>query len=127
MALSSYGESNTIKFILTAVAATRATTWFVGLHVGSAGPAGSTNEIVGNGYARQSQTFTVVFNVGTGVSALTFGPCTGTAWGTVTDFSLWDAATAGNCLWVGTVGTPVAYAVGDSATIAGSSLSFTLS
>lgn len=127
MAVSTYGENLLLKFLLTTQAATRPTAWYVGLHTGSAGAAGATNEIsTSSGYARQAQTFTLAGNVATGVANLTFGPDVTTAWGTVTDFSLWDAPTGGNCLWVGTVGSPVVYAVGDSATLAGSALTFTL-
>lgn len=127
MALSTYGENLLEKWLLTAGAATRPTAWFVALHTGSAGAAGAANEIgTGSGYARQPQTFTVTNNVATGVSNLTFGPDATTAWGTVTDFSLWDSVTGGNCLWVGTVAAPVTYAVGDSATLASNALTFTL-
>ena len=128
MALSLAGENLSVRWLLTAVAAIRPAAWFVGLHAGASGTAGATNEIsVANGYARQPQTFTVTGNVATGVAALTFGPDTTAAWGTVTDFSLWDAATGGNCIWVGTVGSPVTYAVGDSATVAAAALTFSLS
>lgn len=127
MALSSFAENLVQKMLLTALVAPRPAAWYVGLHTGTAGTSGSTNEIsTAAGYSRQAQSFTVTGNVASGVGALTFGPCVTSPWGTVTDFSLWDSPTGGNCLWVGTVGTPVTYAVADSATIAGGALSFTM-
>jgi hypothetical protein len=171
MAMATSGQNRVQTWLLSTTAVTRPIAWWVGLHVGAAGVNGASNEISGNGYQRQPQTFTVSGNVATGVSNLTFGPDTSGAWGTVTDFSLWDAppaavvtgtgitagttitalgtgtggtgkytvsvsqtassttvtAAAGACIWVGTVTASVAYSVGDSATIAGSALTFTLS
>jgi hypothetical protein len=196
MAMATSGQNRVQTWLLSTTAVTRPIAWCVGLHVGAAGVNGASNEISGNGYQRQPQTFTVSGNVATGVSNLTFGPDTSGAWGTVTDFSLWDAppaavvtgsiatttltvtavtsgflgvghvisgtgitagttitalgtgtggtgtytvsvsqtassttvtAAAGACIWVGTVTASVAYSVGDSATIAGSALTFTLS
>lgn len=126
MAMSTSGEALVLDWLLTTSAATRPTTWYLALHTGAAGANGASNEIVGNGYARQSQTFTRASNVATGVSLLTFGPDTTANWGTVTDYSLWTAVTGGTCLWVGVFGASVAFSVGDSATVAGSGLTFTL-
>lgn len=126
MAMSTSGEALVMDWLLTANAATRPTTWFVALHTGAAGANGASNEIVGNGYSRQAQTFTRSGNVATGVSNLTFGADVTAGWGNVTDFSLWTTVTGGTCLWVGTFGSSVTFAVGDSATVAGAALTFTL-
>jgi len=125
--LTATAENRALNWLLTTSSPTRPTTWFVALHVGSSGSAGATNELSGNGYARQAITaFTVTGNVATNPAILTFGPDTTTNWGTVTDATVWDSITAGTCLFVGTVTTPVAYAVGDTATLAVAALSFTL-
>lgn len=126
MAASTSGQNLLMTWLLTANAATRPTAWYLALHTGASGANGASNEIVGNGYGRQSETFTVSANVGTAVSNLTFGPNTTTNWGTVTDFSLWTAISSGTCLWVGTFSASVAFSVGDSATVAASGLTFTL-
>lgn len=124
MTMSPYGETLILTALLTTTAITRPSGWFVGLHTGPTGAAGATNEIVAHGYARQPQSFTVAGNVATGVANLIFGPDSSVDWGTVTDFSVWDAATGGNCLWTGSVAASVAFAVGDSATIAAAALTF---
>jgi hypothetical protein len=126
MAMSTSGQNLVMTWLLTTSAATRPTTWALALHTGASGANGASNEIVGNGYSRQSETFTVSGNVGTAVTNLTFGPDVTTGWGSVTDFSLWTATGGGTCLWVGTFGASVTFAVGDSATVAASGLTFTL-
>lgn len=126
MALSPLGENTTLSWLLTTGTPTRPTAWFIALHAGANGGSGAANEIpTASGYGRQGQTFSLAGNVATGVANLTFGPAT-VAWGSVTDFSLWTAATAGTCLWAGTLTAPITYAVGDSATLAGSATTFTL-
>lgn len=129
MAASTTGENLLMTFLFTTTALSgglaRPTTWYVGLHTGAPGANGTTNEISGLGYARQAETFTVTGNVATGVSALTYGPDTTTDWGSVSGFSVWDSLTGGRCFWVGTL-TGVSYAVGDSATVAGAAITFTL-
>ena len=112
------GEALALDYMFDATAVTRPTTWYIALHTGANGGAGATNEIVGNGYARQSVTFTRSSNVMSNSTACTFGPNTGTAWGTVTDITIWDSLTSGRCLAQGTATSSVTYAVGDSATIA---------
>lgn len=125
MALSVYAENLVQTLLLTTSVGVRPTAWYVGLHSGTAGTTGATNELsVTAGYARQPQTFNITGNIATGVVGLSFGPCVTTPWGTVTDFSLWDAPVGGNCLWVGTVGIPVAYTIADTAIIAAGALTF---
>lgn len=105
--LSDFGENLVQNFRLNAVAATRPTTWFVGLHTGDPGETGATNEVstAGTGYARQAVTFGasaggIVANTG----LVLFGPAV-TAWGTITHVSIWDAVTVGNCLDKGPLST----------------------
>ena len=51
-------------------------------------------------------------------SAIVFGPCTGTNWGSITHFAICDSATygAGNMLVYGPVATPRTIEVGDTFT-----------
>jgi hypothetical protein len=126
MAMATSGQALVLDWLLTTSAATRPTAWYVSLHTGAAGANLASNEIVGNGYARQAETFTRASNVCTAVSNLTFGPDTTANWGSATDFGLWTAASGGTPLWGGTFASAVSFAVGDSATIAGSALTFTL-
>lgn len=112
------GEALALDYMFNASAVTRPTTWFLALHAGANGGAGASNELAGNGYARQAVTFTRAGNVISNSTAVTFGPNTTTAWGSVTDITVWDTVTAGRCLAQGTAAAAVTYAVGDSATLA---------
>lgn len=123
--LTLVGVQRTLDWLFTTGAPTRPATWFVALHVGANGGAGAANEIVGLGYARQAVTFTRSGQVMSNTAILTFGPDITTNWGSVTDISVWDSVTAGVCLAQGTDTAPVAYVVGDSATIAAGALTIT--
>ena len=71
---------------------------YVALHDGDPTDAGTSNEISGNGYSRQSVTFGAPTDgSGTNNGAVTF-TASGGNWGTITYFSIWDASTSGNCL-----------------------------
>ena len=73
-------------------------TFYISLHTGDPGEVGSANELAAaNGYARQSDTFTVTGSQAANDSALSFGPATADQ-GTITHFAIWDAVTAGNCI-----------------------------
>lgn len=120
--LSNYAEVLTLNFLMNTAAVTRPTAWFVGLHTGDPGETGANNEIgTGVGYSRQSATFGSAATAGdtlgttttSNTGALTFGPCTTTAWGTVSYISVWTAATGGNALWVGALTNSTSIAVND--------------
>jgi hypothetical protein len=57
---------------------------------------------------------------------LLFGPCVTSAWGMVTDVTLWNAQSGGACYAEGQVDSPVTYLVGEAAIIAVGSLTLTL-
>ena len=116
--LTATGQGMLLDWMFDTSSVTRPTTWFVALHVGANGGDGSTNELSGNGYARQSVTFSRSGNTVTNTAVLTFGPNTTTNWGTVTDITIWTASSGGTCLAQGTATASVTYSVGDSATIA---------
>ena len=59
------------------------------------------------------------------LNALTFPQASG-SWGTVTHFTLWDAATVGNMLAHGTLGTPQAIVSGNTPEFAAGDLDVTL-
>lgn len=124
--LTLIGEQRCEDFLFTTTSPTRPTTWFAALHVGANGGAGAANELVGNGYARQPVAFSRTGNVLSNTLLLTFGPDTTANWGTVTDITIWDSLTAGVCLAQGTANSSVAYAIGDSATIATAAFTITL-
>lgn len=66
------------------------------------------------GYVRQAVTFhEAATGAATNDGVVTFGPCSGTGWGTVASFALFDAATEGTMLCYGALSSPVAIAVAD--------------
>jgi hypothetical protein len=128
-ALSDWAENALIAWLLdNAAAATRPTAWYVSLHTGSPGETGASNELSGNGYARQEVTggFTISTNTATNGGLLTFGPNTSSNWGTVSHVGVWDAVSAGNCLVKGALTASKAATVGDSITIAAGELDIDL-
>jgi hypothetical protein len=110
---------------MTASAQTRPTAWFVALGTGSS-DTGLTGEPSGNGYARQSASWTVVNDLAENSALLTFGPCTTSAWGTMTHCAVFDAVTGGNLLWHGAMSAGVAIAVADSLTFAAGAFDLTM-
>jgi hypothetical protein len=123
--LTDFAENLLLKWHLTTDSATRPTTWFLAVGTGNTDIT-LTGEPSGNGYSRQSVTFTVTADTATNSAAITFGPNTGTNWGTMASVAVFDASTSGNCLWAGALTDSRAIAVGDSLTIAGGALSLTL-
>ena len=122
-ALTNYAESQVIKWLMTNGAVTRPTAWYVALHTADPGEVGSTGELSGNGYARQSATFTEDTNGLVDNDAdITFGPNTGSNWGLVSHVSVWDALTTGNCLFKGALSSSVTINVTDSLKIAAGAL-----
>jgi hypothetical protein len=114
-ALTNYAESQVIKWLMTTASVTRPTTWFVALHTADPTETGAVAELSGNGYARQSAAFTEDTNGLVDNDAdITFGPNTGSNWGSVTHVSIWDTVTAGNCLFKGALSSPVTINVNDS-------------
>ena len=117
--LSSAGEA--------AILAPLTATAYVSLHTADPADTGAS-EISGNAYARQGP---VVFanaganpTVASNSAIVTFPAATG-AWGTVTHFGVWSAATAGTFRGSGAVTTPKAVNTGDTARFAANALTIT--
>lgn len=125
-ALTNGSANLVLNFLMTANAVTRPTTLYVAVGTGSSA-SGLSGEPSGNGYSRQIAAFTVSGTSSTNSATITFGPCTGSAWGTLSDVAIFDAATAGNCIWRGPLAASKTVAVGDSLQIAASGLSVSLS
>lgn len=123
---STYGKSFVAKTVFTAEAVTRPTAWYIGVGTGHTS-SGLTGEPSGNGYSRQQVVFTESGGVATLDGAESFGPCSGTTWGTIASAAIFDAATAGNCLAVGALTASRVIEVGDSLTVASAALTFTVS
>ena len=117
--LSSAGES--------AVLTPLTTNAYVSLHTADPGNTGA-NEISGSGYARYGPvTFANAGNnptVASNTAILTFSAATA-AWGKISYFGIWDAATAGNFLGSGALTTPKPVNSGDTARFAAGALTIT--
>lgn len=109
MPLSSAGESNVLASLLAAR--------FVSLHIGAPGDTG-VSEVAGGAYARQGP---VSFaNAGTNPTvasntAVVQYPTATAAWGNITHFGIWSAASAGTFLAWATVTTPKSIDIDDIA------------
>lgn len=126
-AFSNFAENLVLDWIFTNGAATRPTAWHVALHTADPTEVGNVGELSGNGYTRQAVTLEAAASGATqNTGTLTFGPNTGSNWGSVSHLSIWDAATTGNCLAYGALSSPVTINVGDSLTIATGALDITL-
>ena len=100
---------------------------YVSLHTADPGNTG-TSEVTGGAYTRMPATFAQISGPNPTVDAntgiVTF-PAATAAWGTITHFGLWDAATAGNNRGSGALTTPKAVNNGDTARFAANALTIT--
>lgn len=122
---SDYLESAILNHVLRNTAYTSPTTVYVGLYTVAPSDTGGGTEVSGNGYARVA----VTFSAPSGTSPTTcnnqdvlFAANTGSDWGTVVAFGIFDASSAGNLLYWNTLTASKAIAVGDQAHFAASSL-----
>lgn len=97
---SDYLENKVLAHVFGGSAYTAPATIYVGLFTADPGESGSSNEVSGNGYLRQSMAFTVSTNTATNTANVEFPTATG-SWGTITHTALYDASTSGNMLAVG--------------------------
>ena len=100
---SDYLEQALLNVTLRATAYTAPAKIQIALHSADPTDDGSVGEVSGNGYTRKEIAFSAPTSDGTGYKCVnsadvTFGDPTGT-WGTITHLSLWDADTAGHCLY----------------------------
>ena len=119
MSISNYGELallNTLRGVSYSSAGT-----YVKLHTGDAGEDGTSNAAANT--SRQSVTFSAASS---GAIASSNTPTWTNVPNTETysHWSLWDASTAGNCLWTGALSSSASVVAGDTFQI--TSLSLTL-
>lgn len=127
-ALSNYADAALSSWLMTTNSVTRPTTWYIALHTANPTGTGTVGELgSGIGYARQAATFTTANGVTTNSALVTFGPDTGTNWGTISYISVWDSLTGGNCLWQGALTNSTTINVGDKIEAPANGLTFTIS
>jgi hypothetical protein len=96
---STYLRGIVYNAVLKATAFTGPATMYMSLHTAAPGLTGA-NEVTGNAYARTAIAFGApAGGSGSNSGAVTFPAPTPAAWGTVTHFGIWDAATLGNLLY----------------------------
>ena len=124
MSFTDYLEDALLKHVFTNTSYTSPTTVYVELHTSADTDASAGTELSGNGYARQSASFSVSGTNPTEAAttaAIEFGPNTTSDWGTVSYAAVYDASSGGNRLaWAQltdpadfSTALPKAIAVGD--------------
>ncbi|MGA0599024.1 phage tail fiber protein [Enterovirga sp. CN4-39] len=99
MSASNYAENKLVDHLLGTTTFTKPTAVYLGLFTADPGEGATGPEVAGLGYARQAAQFSAA-NAGTArnTSLIVFPAATGGAWGTITHFGIFDAATGGNLL-----------------------------
>ena len=100
MSFSDYLEDKILNHVLCGATYTPPSTVYVGLHTSANTDAAAGTELSGNGYARQTITFTVTGTNPTEADnddAIEF-PVATADWGTVSHAGVYDALTGGNLL-----------------------------
>ena len=124
--MSNYLENALVNATLRNTSYTSPTTVFVALYTTDPTDADTGTEVSGNGYARQSVTFSAPSNGATSnSSAVEFPQATG-SWGTVAYIGLRDASSGGNLLYHTALDASKTIATGDVFRISAGSLSVTL-
>ena len=140
-AMSDYLENALVDQLFRGQSAPATSTLYVGLLTAAPSDSGGGTEVSGNSYARVSVASSLANWAGTqgagttvassGTSgqtsnnnAVTFPTPSGT-WGTVTHFGIWDAASAGNLLFYGTLTIAKTINQADTVTFPAGSLSIT--
>ncbi len=126
-ALTDTFENRILNWLLTTNSATRPTSWYVGLYASGNQPSDSASgtELSGNGYARQSVSFSVTGNAGTNSGTVSFPTATG-SWGTITYAGIFDASSGGNLIAYAQLGASKVIDTNDILQISASSLTLTL-
>ncbi|WP_456238617.1 phage tail fiber protein [Paenibacillus albicereus] len=98
---SDWLENQILNHVLRGTVYTPPAALFVALFTSDPGEAGTGTEASGGGYARQAVTFTNSTSGSSSNSADILFPVATAAWGTLTHFGIYDAATAGKLLYMG--------------------------
>ena len=114
VAKTNYAEALVLNWLLTATSVTRPTATYCALHTADPTETGAVAQLTaGNGYSRQPVTFNNAAQPFANSNLVSFGPCVTADWGTITHFSIWDAASGGNCLYYAALSASRNIAVSD--------------
>jgi hypothetical protein len=126
MSLTNTYENTVLDWLLTTDAATRPTSWYVGLFTSDPTETGAAGtEVSGGSYARTAVTFSITGNAATNSAAVEFPEATAT-WGTITHIGVMDASSAGNMIVHAALTSSKAIASGDVFRINAGDLDITL-
>lgn len=108
--ISTYLADKLLDAVLSNTSYTLPTTVYAAAMTAAPTAAGGGTEVSGGSYARQAITWgSAASNAKANSAAVTF-PTATASWGTVVDLAIYDAATAGNLLFFGALGTSEAIA-----------------
>ena len=124
--MSNYLENALVNATLRNTSYTSPTTIYVALYTTDPTDADTGTEVSGNGYARQSVTFSSPSNGATSNSAAVEFPQATGSWGTVAYIGLRDASSGGNLLYHTPLDASKTIATGDVFRISAGSLAVTL-
>lgn len=120
MSISNYAELKILEHTTGKTAWTMPTTVYVKLHTADAGEAGTTSAATET--TRKSAAWATAASGSIATSA-TLEWTNVAATETYTHWSMWDASTAGNCLWSGALSSSAAVTAGDTFQITSLTLS----
>ena len=125
-AMSDYLENKLLDHILSTTAYTAPSNVYLGLSIASMGEDAAGTELSGNGYARVAVAFDAASGGTTDNTAVVdFPACTGSNWGAVAYWSIWDASTGGNMLLHGAFTSAKTIEVNDVLRVAAGDLDIT--
>ena len=128
-AASDYLENKVLDHFLGTASTSAPANVYLALFTSDPTDAGSGTEVStsGTNYARQAITFSSASSGSTSNSAaVEFSQATGSGFGTVTHFGIYDASTAGNLLFHGALTTSKTIDAGDVFKISSTNLSITV-
>ena len=110
-------EVKLLNHVLRNTAMVQPTALYIALHTADPGETGIGSEVAGGSYARQTIAFTPATSgqpaQATNTNLVTFASLPAA---TISNFTIADAVTAGNVLFVGTLSTPKVTGAGDTIT-----------
>ena len=125
-ALSDYAENKVLDVLGANATFTAPSAVYLGLSTGSFNDDGSGTEISGNNYARVAVSFgSAASGTMSNDAAIEFAAATGSGFGTVSHWGLFDASSSGNLLVHGSFSASKAIASGDVLKIAVGDLDIT--
>lgn len=123
MSISNFLEDTLLNLVFNATAYSGQSTVYAKLHLGDPGEAGTSNAAA---HTTRASVSMGTASGGAIANDVAVAWTSMTAAETITHISLWDAATSGNCLWIGALTASKTVAVGDNLSLPIGDLDVTL-